>query len=149
MATKKTNKANIVDIDLSVTKKKQFRIDKDDNRIIELNTSDTNILSRLQKVYPRLDELSEKASVLGEDADADIKVLKEMDEELRKCIDYLFDSDVSSVCAPFGSMFDLFNGQFRFEHILEALFPLYENNIDDEYGKLTKRMSKHTDKYIK
>lgn len=140
-------KSNIVDIDLSITKKKQFRIDKDDKRILELNTSDTNILSRLNEIYPKMDELSEKATVLGEDMDTDIAVLKEIDTELRSHIDYLFDSNVSEICAPDGSMFDLFNGMFRFEHILNALFPLYENNIDEEYNKLTKRMSKHTDKY--
>lgn len=142
-------KNNVVDIDLSVTKKKQFRIDKDDNRIIELNTSDMSILSRLQESYPKLDELSNKAMTLSSDdtLEATVEVLNDIDKEMRQILNFIFDSDIADVCAPDGSMFDMFNGEFRFEHIVSVLVGLYEENIDKEYKLMAKNIRKHTDKY--
>ena len=142
-------KNNIVDIDLSVTKKKQFRIDKDDNRIIELNTSDLSILSRLQDSYPKLDALGVKATTISDpdNSEETVAILKEVDEEMRSLMDFIFDSKISDVCAPEGTMFDMFNGDFRFEHILNTLITLYEDNIDKEYKLMTKKIKKHTSKY--
>ena len=51
----------VIDLDLSVTKKKKFRFDKDDKRILELNVSDMTILGRISETYPKLNELNEKA----------------------------------------------------------------------------------------
>ena len=83
-------KNNIVDIDLSVTKKKQFRIDKDDTRIIELNTSDMNILSRLQDSYPKLDALSTRAMELSAEASMEdtVTLLRDIDKEMREILNY-------------------------------------------------------------
>ena len=45
-------------------------------------------------------------------------------------------------------MFDLSNGEFTFEIIIETLFALYEDTINAESKKLAKRIKSHTDKYI-
>lgn len=145
---------NIVDIDLSITRKKRFRIDGDDNRIIELNTSDMTILNRLDEADKQLRELADKAtfgmSETGEDDNADVvKELLATDKQMRDIIDYLFDAPVSDVCAPDGSMYDPFNGKYRFEHIMETLFTLYEKNITEEIKKMRRNVQKHTDKYTK
>jgi hypothetical protein len=142
---------NIIDIDLSVTRKKRFRIDGDDNRVIELNTSDMTILNRLDEADRQLRELADKANfelVDAEDENRDIvKELLATDKQMREIIDYLFDAPVSDVCAPNGSMYDPFNGKYRFEHIMEALFVQYENNIAEEIKKMRKNVQKHTSKY--
>lgn len=144
---------NIIDIDLSVTRKKRFRIDGDDSRIIELNTSDMTILNRLDESERRLKALAESANVdlTGEDETdgAVVTRLLATDKEMRNIIDYLFDSPIADICAPDGSMYDPFNGKYRFEHILETLFTLYEQNISDEIKKMRKNVRKHTDKYTK
>lgn len=144
---------NIIDIDLSVTRKKRFRIDGDDNRIIELNTSDMTILNRLDESERRLRELADSTNtdLTGDDkSDKDIvSKLLETDKEMRDIIDYLFDSPVADICAPDGSMYDPFNGKYRFEHIMETLFTLYEQNISDEIKKMRRNVQKHTDKYVK
>ena len=147
MARKNTN---VIDIDLSVTKKKQFRIDGDDSRIIELNTSDMLIIERLNEVYPKLESLSAKTAELSsDDIDGGVKALKDIDKEMRELLDYSFDSPISSACAPDGSMYDLFNGEFRFEHIITVLLNLYEENITKEFNSMEKRINKHTAKYTK
>lgn len=146
--------SNVVDIDLSITRKKRFRIDGDDSRIIELNTSDMTILNRLDEADKQLRELADKAtfgmSETGEDDNADVvKELLATDKQMRDIIDYLFDAPVSDVCAPDGSMYDPFNGRYRFEHIMETLFALYEQNISEEIKKMRRNVQKHTDKYTK
>lgn len=142
----------VIDIDLSVTQKKRFRIDGDDNRIIELNTSDMGILLRLDEVEERLNKLADSVTFAPDSDESDDEKLKKLlntDKEMRELMDYLFDSPISDICAPSGSMYDPFNGRYRFEHIMETLFVLYEDNIEKEYKKMAKNVQKHTDKYIK
>lgn len=144
-----TKQKEIPNIDLSVTSKKQFTIDGDADRVIELNTSDISILSRLKESYPKLEELGNRAaSVSDENTDDIIDVLNKTDAEIREILDYIFDSKIADKCAPSGTMYDMFNGEFRFEHIMNKLIALYENNLDKEYKLMTKKIKKHTDKYI-
>jgi hypothetical protein len=146
--------SNIVDVDLSVVHKKRFRLDGDDTRIIELNTSDMLVITRLAEVYPKLTELSSTISDLDtinlDDLD-EIKhfgeELKTVDIEMRKLLDYVFDSPISDICAPFGAMYDPYDGTLRFEYIISTLLKLYEKNYEVEYKKIQARVNKHTSKY--
>ena len=162
MAKNKTTQQDITDISLSVVRKKRFRIDGDDNRIIELNTSDLNILARLKETYPKLVALAEDAFknlpevdgtaenydfVTDEATSKLVTALTDADKKMRELIDYIFDSNVSELCAPSGSMYDPINGAFRFEHIINTLSALYESDISAEMGKVATRVKKHTDKY--
>lgn len=153
MGKKKSD--NIVDINLNVTQKQQIRIDGDDNRIIELDTADLTILNRLREVYPRLNELGMKGFEIN-DADDDtlietvdnmLSVLKEIDGEMRSIINYIFDANIADICLPIGAMYNMRNGEFVFERILDALFGLYSENIQAEFGKMSDRMKQHTTKY--
>ena len=159
-----TSTPNVIDISLDVIRKKRFRIDNDDNRILELNTSDLNILSRLKEAYPKLTELATNAfkdlpDVNGSAEDYDfmtdaataevINTLKDADKRMRELMDYIFNSNVSEVCAPDGSMYDPINGKFRFEHIIDTLTELYETGVSTEMTNLSNRVRKHTDKYSK
>lgn len=150
----------IIDLDLSVTKKKKFRFDHDDTRIIELNTSDMGIIGRISEAYPKLTALQDKASKMMEglhDDDAyledDLKLigtrLSEVDNEMRQIIDEIFNADVSAKAAPDGSMYDPFDGTYRFEHIITLLMSQYEKNLQDEYAKIERQVKSHTEKYTK
>lgn len=155
---KKPVEETVADIDLGAIKKKRFRINGDKDKIIELNTSDMNIVSRLNKIYPKLQELANEAvSLSKEDLDDNTEEglkkfaekLETIDGKMCNLIDELFDAKVSAVCKDGGSMYDPFGGVFRFEHVIGALAKLYENNFNTEFGKMKQRMSKHTSKYIK
>ena len=153
----------IIDLDLSATEKKKFRFGHDDNRIVELNTSDMGIIARISDAYPKLTELQEQASKLmdgiefDENDDAAVRAgistmadrLKVVDDAMRGLIDYMFDAPVSAAAAPSGSMYDPFNGSFRFEYIITLLMNQYETNLKDEYAKMEKQLNKHTAKYKK
>lgn len=145
---------NVIDIKLA-TEKQKIRIDGDDNRIIELDTSDLSVLERLQKVYPRLNELGMKGFDI-DDTDEETTLetmekvstaLSSIDKEMRNIIDYIFDSPIADVCVPTGALYNMYNGQFQFERILDVLFGLYAENIQSEFGKMSARMKQHTAKY--
>lgn len=154
--------ADIIDLDLSVTKKKKFRFNKDNNRILELNVSDMNILARVTEAYPKLLALQEKAAKLMDGVTLDdesegvtdglktmAERLSDIDKEMRDLIDYMFNSNVSEVAAPDGSMYDPFEGSFRFEYIIALLVKQYENNLQAEFKKMEQQLDKHTAKYTK
>lgn len=152
---------DIQDVDLSAIKKKRFRINGDNNKILELNTSDLQIVSRLSTAYEKLMEDMEKVgtvlSTLPENEDElddekeklMRKQLKEIDDTMKERIDYIFDAPVSAACSDGGSMYDPFEGMFRFEHIIEAILKLYERNLDSEFNKMRRRVSAKTSKYVK
>ena len=142
--------SDVVDVDLSVIKRKRFRINGDNNLIIELNTSDMGIISRLNKAVPKLEALQVKAGKLSTDGDdalaSSAKTLEEIDLEMKELIDYIFDANISEKCADGGSMFDLLGGVFRYEHILDKFMQLYEENLAEEYKKLKLRVNKYAKK---
>ena len=161
VSTPPVSEDDVQDIDLSAIKKKRFRINGDNNKILELNTSDLNIISRLTVAYDRLQKYMEKVgnilSSLPDNEDelteANEKVIREqlgeIDANMKKEVDYIFDAPVSAICSDGGSMYDPFEGQFRFEHIIEAILRLYERNLDSEFNKMRRRVSAKTSKYTK
>lgn len=150
---------NTQNIDLSIFNKKKFSINGDPNKILELDVSDLNIISRLKEQYVVLDELTEKVASIKEktenltDDRELVEVLgtelKQIDDQMRDCIDKIFDSNVSEVCVPTGSMYDPVAGKLRFEHLIDILIKLYDQNLTEEVNKIQNRVSKHTSKYIK
>ena len=149
---------DIIDIDLSATARRKFRINGDNNRLVELNPSDLSIITRIdtadKKLKACIASLQEMADAPSE-SDEDIKALgakfSKVDDEMRKLVDYIFQSNVSDVCVPKGqgSMYDPFNGKYRYEHIIEALLNFYQGNIQAEYKKLRATVANKTSKYTK
>jgi hypothetical protein len=145
--------AELQNIDLSVFRKKQFTIDGDENRILELDTSDLNIIKRIKEFYPKLQKLEEKLQNIPDFKDdqfVDIAdFLDDIDSEMRTAVDAIFDSNVCEVCVPNGSMYDPINGRLRYEILIDVLSKLYDENLSAEIKKVNKRVEKHTAKYVK
>ena len=139
----------IVDIHIDLPSRQKFRINGDPNKILELNISDTGIMERLEKGWQRLQEDVKKIGELNENDEDLSSKLSAIDKSMRKQIDYIFDSNVSEICASNGKMIDPWNGQTRYEHILDSLLTLYADNINSEFRKMKARTSKHTQKYKK
>lgn len=150
---------DIQDIDLSVIQKKRFRINGDNSKILELNTSDMRIASRLKESYPRLntlmDEVADEFNSIPDDAEDEETLTKvadavnKIDGKMREEIDYIFDANVSEVCGSDGSMWDPIDGMFRYEHIIDKLAKLYENNLDKEFADMKRRVETKAGKYVK
>ena len=146
-----TSNTNI--IDLSILKKKEYHIG---DKILELDTSDLKMLPRFEKMYPILIEEGSKVAEFDKyikeenmDVEGLANAIDEVDKAMRDAIDYIFDSNVCEVCIDHGSLFDFVNGEARFEHLINALLPLYEQNLAEETKKIQNRVKKHTDKYAK
>lgn len=145
--------------DISLSTKKSFRIDGDNNRIIWLDVSDMNIMSRINDVYPEIrrlaieaqDKLQKVEITDREDATSPLQdvsdILKDINKTMKEKLNFIFASDIADVCEPTGNMYDVVGGEFRFEHIIDVLTTLYANNIKVEYKKLAERLKKHTAKY--
>ena len=157
-----TQNTGVVDINIASIKKQKFRINGDNNKILELNTSDLGIVTRLSELYPKLQELADKAAQIGledestdDETEEDVKAqldklavqFKEIDAGMREYLDELFQANVSEMCAPFGNMYDIVNGQFRYDNIIDTLADLYNQNISKEAKALRDRLAKKTEKY--
>ena len=141
-----TDESKIIDINLETSKKQQIRINGNNNAIIELNLSDFGIIERLETGYSQLQGLAkEVAEIKDDDISANIKAV---DRKMRDLVDYIFDSKVSDTCCPSGTMIDLKDGEYYFEHIINTLTKLYESNINSEYKLLKARVSKKAEQYI-
>lgn len=158
MATTK-KKDNLIDINIGEIEKKRFRINGDDNKILELNTSDLNIASRFSEAYPALIECEKQVTELQESANEDTdelgsismfsEKLKSIDTKMKELMDFIFDSNVSEICAGNGSMYDPLDGYMRYEVIIDRLSDLYTDNLGKEMKKVQNRMKTHTAKYTK
>lgn len=145
-------------IDLSALRKKRFTLDGNTDRILELDTADLSIVQRLSEAYPKLEDLEREVSQITEGVEAkdetvvqDMNILatrlREADGKMRELLDYIFDSNVSEMCAPNGSMYDPIGGQLRYEHLITILIGLYEENLAVEMKRVQKRVKSHTAKY--
>lgn len=139
---------NIVDLNIKGIEKTKIRINGRDDSILELNLSDINIVTRLQEGYAKLDKLFNYMKELDIKEDNFSTSLHDIDTQMRDAIDYIFDAPVSEVCCRQGTMFDLTDGEYRFEHIVNTLLNLYGTNIANEFEQMKKRIKKHTDTYI-
>lgn len=151
----------IQDVHIEGIKKKKFRINGDNNKILELDTNDIGVSYRLQEAYERLNHLMDKVQKelepVPEDGEMEdesqynliVENLKSIDDAMRKEIDYIFDAPVSEVCADGGSMYAPSNGMFRYEHIIDAITELYETSLNHEFTVLRQRVANRVDGYVK
>ena len=143
--------------DLSFSTRKNFRIDGDNKRVLSLDVSDMNVITRLNEVYPKMEKLATEAiDTLAKQSDTDddvedlknlATVLADIDKKMREQIDYIFDADVSAKCVPAGNMYDPVGGEFRFEHVIDVISQLYATNLSKEFKTMQDKVKKHTDKY--
>ena len=154
------NTDDIQDVELSAVKKQRFRFNHDNSKILELNTSDLNIITRLTTSYDRLNKIMEEvAGTLselpeGDDATEDKldnigAILKKLDDSMKEEVDFIFEAPVSKVLCSDGSMYDPIDGMFRYEHIIDKITSLYENNLNREFTKMRERVNSKTSRYTK
>lgn len=153
----------VLNLDLSATKGTKIQVNGNPETSFTLNLSDFGVYERMKdgmnQLYAMFDELKAKMgdkaeSENPEEDDANIskfmEIMKEMDKKMRATMDYIFSAPVSDVCAPEGQgyMFDVIEGELRFEIIINALTKLYENNVNKEFYNLKSRIDKKLPAYV-
>ena len=147
--------ANSVSIDLSALDRTKVLINKKEDRYVMLDLSDLNVPTRFEEKESEIEKILIGIGSYGDVTEDEEKaqMLKEQiiegDKGIRSIIDYIFDSNVSEVCAPSGTMLDMIEGKFRWEYIMDALADLYSDHIELEFNKVMSRIKTHTDKYTK
>ena len=142
-------------ISLGSLNKKRFTIDGDENRILELNTSDLSVISRVDEFDKAVTEefekfVEEQDKFTGEDFDFKRlgELLTEIDKFIREKLDWLYDAKISETLAPFGTMLDPINGDFRFQIINDILVGLYDKQFTKELKVRNDKIRQHTKKYV-
>ena len=146
----------IQNINIDVGSRKRFTIDGDENRILELNTNDMGIFSRLddfdQNVTAAFKEFDDFQSQEIEKDDWNVvklgEALKKLDTTIREQFDRLYDTNFSEVVVPHGTMIDLINGEFRFQKLNDVFSTIYEKQFSKELKAQNEKIKKHTEKYI-
>ena len=149
---------DIQDIRIEGAKRKKFRINGDNNKILELNTNDIGVSYRLTEAYSRLNKLMDKVQdALKDIPDSDdiedenyITVtgsLKELNDAMCREVDFIFDAPVSKVCLDGMSMYTPSNGMFMYEHIIDAITSLYESDLNNEFTLMRQRVAERTKRY--
>ena len=169
MATKDKDNVNI---NLNITIRKKFTIDGDRSRVIELDTHDLALVTRLTESVRRMDTLKEDweklekladtpTDKLTDDAEIDEATLKEtmdfsdqfalVEAKMRDIVDYIFDCPgLCQTVVGNASVFSPINGMYKFEQIIDVLTGLYEESIEKEAKKINKRkVEAKTSKYIR
>lgn len=147
----------VLSLDLSeLSKKRKVVINGDENKYIELDTTDFSILNRIQDSGSKLKNIAEKYQNISEIKDDEesfnnlSNCIRELDTEMRKIIDDIFDYKVCEVILPTGTMFDIMkNGKFKYEFIIDKISSLYGDDISESIAKMQKNISKKTKKYTK
>ncbi len=152
---------DIIDLDLSQTARKTIRFDGDNNRIVRINTSDMGIVKRFEEAVKELQDLQgESVKILENSINDEEKddmtaltefgtALADIDQKMRDLIDKIFDAPVSAAAAPDGTMYDPFNGSWRYEYIIECIMLHCADNLVAEFKKMEQQLKKHTQKYTK
>ena len=112
----------------------------------EMNPADLELVNRYEHVAEAVSHIADN---LDESKDI-VDIVKEMEEELDKQIDYLFNSNVSqsffSITSPFTV---LANGEFFVENVLNAIGKLIEEETGKRFEKVQTKIGKYTSKYHK
>lgn len=154
-------------ITFEVNTREKFFVDGDENRVIELDVNDVNLVNRLTDAVPKMKELDKRwtelnksanAIQIGEDVAENLEevnnfsaTFKSIETEIRTILDDTFDSPgMSDTILGTTSAFSPANGKFKYEQIIDVLVGLYETNIKKEAEKFNRtKVKKKTAKYIK
>lgn len=154
---------NVINLDLSETARTKIWINGNPEKVLELNLTDLNIVTRAKDAKAKLDELQAEAMELAsaevpdsieseedeQKVDEAIEKFRSIDKKMRDLVDSIFDFGVCDVCCDGGSMYDPIGGQYRYDYIIDKLMNLYGDQWQKEKKLREQNISKHTAKYTK
>lgn len=124
---------------------KEYCINDDESKIIHINTTDFAILDRIKKAMSNIDSISKEYENVEPKNDEDTNILfVSADKKIKEQIDYIFNSDVSSVVFGNTSCMSLTGGQPIFMNFLNAIIPIIHFDIEKEINNQNKKVAKYT-----
>lgn len=106
--------------------------------------SDTNIVDRYKEVQAHIENMKAEDYPNNEDG------LRKMEDEIVKQIDYLTNADAKeSFFTILGPLTPLYNGDFFFENILNAIASVISQEMKVRLERSKTKVRKYTEKYHK
>ena len=111
--------------------------------------SDMGIADRYEHTIEVFNSMQERLGKVESNANV-LRLKKEVEEELKKEIDYLYNADVSeSFFKTISPITPLENGELYVENIINAVSDIVEKETGRRLSKVNNRASKYTQKYHK
>ena len=126
---------------------KEYSINGDESRVIRINTTDFAIFDRIKKAMSTIDDISKEYKNAEPKTDDEANELfVSADKKVREQINYIFDSDVSSVAFGNTNCFSIVfsNKQPLFYNFLNAIIPTIRSDIEKVMTSQNKNVAKYT-----
>lgn len=133
-----------------------FNKDKTSRGVFYFNPNDTNLLKRLSDFKAKTEVYKSKSAdisnMIGDQADTELNEelankIYELDLEIKRDMDILFDSNVSDIVFGNVCCISTVNGTPLFETTFNALIPFVEKSMEAEAKSSQKRIEKYTKHY--
>lgn len=126
---------------------KTFCINGDETRVISVDTTDIGILNRAEQAKGKLEKLlSESTEAIKNKTEAEqFELLSVYDTKMRKIINDIFNSDVSTQAFGNSNCLSFCGGQPLCVNFLNALISEIESDMKNEGIKARNNISKYTD----
>lgn len=110
--------------------------------------SDFDIVRRYEETVQKFEEMQKSIEERAAQDDSGIDYLKELDAEMGKQVDYLFNASVSEKFFSITSPFTILNsGEFFVENVINAIRSVVEQKRDVKLKAVENHVRKYTDKY--
>lgn len=135
---------------------KEYIINGDENKKISFCPTDTNIISRYKETLPFFESLEKKYSDLQnettreEDLFKKINDIKDISDEIKSKIDYIFNSKISEIVLNDTSCFSIAkNGKLVFQNLIESLINVVNSEISYTINKTknSEKVKSYLNKY--
>lgn len=118
---------------------------------IYIAPDDYNILERAKTAENNIQKLIKEieSKTAGEEDYGKIgKILHDVDQEIKKELDVLFDCPVSSQIFGNTHCLSTKNGKYFVENLLEGIMPVIQRTVEQETKESQKRMDKYLQEYL-
>ncbi len=122
---------------------KEYDLGGDPNKVIRFIPSDFNLPGRIKESIQAIDKIIERHNRIGDGGNG-IEEIASCDAEIKELINYIFDSDVSSVVFGNTNCMSMAGGQPLCVNFLNAILPIIQESINDEKKKSEKNIAKYT-----
>lgn len=126
---------------------KEYCLNGDESKVIRFSATDFNMADRLKRALVEIESIGksyEQTNTKALDSDALTNLMSEMDEKIRGQIDYIFNSNISSIVFGKTNCLSLSHGSPIFQNFLNAIVPIVEKDLNAEIKASEKNISKYT-----
>lgn len=120
--------------------------------IIRINVTDFDFFNRVKQAEVRIMDVVKRFKELHSQnlqTEETFVKLSELDKEIKKQLNYMFDYDVSSVVFANTNCLSIGDGQPFVTRFLQSIIPVIKRDIEKENRQSKQKMSKYTKGYRK